>query len=211
MGVDPENADQPDEPDEQFDPELVREMLLEWANSPPDENDAAWLSRVFDRIGERGGSFTPPTTDNEGNPLPRLDLDSPPAAPEDPLLRVGYTLVTNLPEHWDFVMLQVTGAADDVRTAAMVRVPGGDPMSDMFFADLIEPCSALRRAMYEPGRGAWYNAMIALYRDGTLYPNYDHIGRPFGCWGPREVDLVLRDHELYPRDPEQLPPWHPAR
>lgn len=32
-----------------------------------------------------------------------------------------------------------------------------------------------------------------------------------GVWGPDEVELLRRDQELYPRAPEWLPPWHPAR
>lgn len=210
MSTDPESVDRPDTPDEQIDPERAREMLLEWAKSPPSENDAAFISSVFDGI-KRSRASTPPT-DEDGNPLPRLDMDSPPSASDDPLLRVGYALLAHLPERWDYVMLQATGAADDLRTVVMVRVPGRDPgMGIMFVTDLIEPCLALRQATYEPGRGAWYNAMIALYPDGTIRPIYDYTMPPFGDWGPRELDLVLRDHELYPRDPEQLPPWHPAR
>ena len=215
MGTDPDNADQPDALDEQFDPEFYRDVFAEWLDPSSDLNGEAALGRVFDRILERGGHLTPPTTDEEGNPLPRLDVDSPPAEPpEDPLLRVGYALLAHLPLNWESAILEIAGAADDVRTLATVRVHGDSPsVSDTrFFTDLTELCLALRQSTYEPGRGAWYNAFIMLVRDGTIKAaHYDFDLPPFGAWGPREVALVLRDHELYPRDPEQLPDWHPAR
>lgn len=212
MSGDPGSADQPDRPNEQIDPELVREMMLEWANAPPEEDEGTWLGRFFGRIVERYEP-PPPTTDEQGNPLPRLDVDDPPSVPDDPLLRVGYALLARLPEDWESATLQITGAADDVRTSVMVRVRGDFPSFNnlRFFTDLTEPCLALRQATYEPGKGAWHRAVISLYRDGTIHPSYNYVTPPFGAWGRREVDLVRRDHELYPRDPEQLPSWHPAR
>jgi hypothetical protein len=214
MSTNQDNVDQPDGPNEQFDRELLRELLLEWLDS----SSGLTVRDAFgelERILKRGGFVTPPPMDEEGNPLPRLDVDNPPAEPpEDPLLRVGYALLAHLPEHWENVFFQCSGAADDVRTHAMVHVPGErpSPRSTHFFTDLTEPCLALRQSTYEPGRGAWYNAFIMLVRDGTIKAaHYDFDLPPFGAWGPREVALVLRDHELYPRDPEQLPDWHPAR
>lgn len=209
MSTDPGNTEQSGRPDRQSNHEFAREILSEFLNSSTDVT----VEGVFDRILERGGFHTPPTTDEEGNPLPRLDLDNPPATPDDPLLRVAYALVAKLPEQWENVTLQVTGAADDIRTVAVVRVQGDRPSLNnlYFFTDLAEPCLALRQSTYEPGRGAWYYAFIQLFRDGTIDKTYNYVTPPFGAWGHREVDLVLRDHELYPRDPDRLPPWHPAR
>lgn len=162
------------------------------------------------------GEHVPETTDKQGNPLPRLNLDDPDPATDDPLLRVGYTLLAQLPEHWESAMLNVTAAADEARTfVVVVRRPAVDsepPETTFYLPGVAEACSALRRATYEAdGRGAWYNAHIRLDPNGTLVPLYDYDTPPFGYWGPNEVDLVRRDHELYPRDPELLPDWHPAR
>lgn len=200
MGADPDNADLPDRADALADldvsPELRAELLR-------------FSERMLALVNE------PPAEDEHGNPLPRLDIESPPtAAPEDPLLRVGYALLARLPEDWASVMLQVDAAADEVRTKTLVF--GEDPEAPgrpYFFTDLAEPCLTLRRATYEgdDGRGAWYHAMIRLYRDGAIHVIYSYESAPFGPWGPWEVELVRRDHELYPRDPENLPRWHPAR
>lgn len=157
----------------------------------------------------------PQTTDEHGNPLPRLNLDDPDLATDDPLLKVGYALLAQLPEPWEFAMLNVTAAADEARTFVVVRRPASDAEpfeTTLYLPGLAEACSELRRATYETdGRGAWYNAHIQLRRNGTMVPVYDFNTAPFGFWGPNEVDLVRRDHELYPRDPELLPDWHPAR
>ncbi|WP_129669466.1 hypothetical protein [Phytoactinopolyspora endophytica] len=156
-----------------------------------------------------------PPVDEHGDPLPRLNVDDPSPETDDPVLRVGYALLADLPLNWETAFLDVTAAADEVRTSAMVKVRGADAASHAFrfyFPEIAEACLALRRATYEPnGRGAWYNAIIRLDRDGTISLNYDFTNPPFGCWSPNEADLVLRDQVLYPRDPELLPPWHPAR
>ncbi|PZF84442.1 hypothetical protein [Jiangella anatolica] len=151
--------------------------------------------------------------DADGAPYPRLELDDPPAPTDDPLLAVGYALLAHLPEGWEFALLTVSAAADEVRTYVTVRLPGGDARHRilLYLPDVAAAALALRRATYEPdGRGAWYGALIRLDNDGRLATKYDYDGPPFMQWGPGEVELLRRDHELYPRDPEHLPPWHPV-
>jgi hypothetical protein len=199
MGADPDDADPPDE----------AEPFAELDVSPE-------LREELRRFSERAMALVnePPTEDEHGNPPPRLDVENPPATPpEDRLLRVGYALLARLPEHWPSAMLQVHAAADEVRTQTMIFGEDAEaPVRTCYFIDLAEPCLALRRASYEPdGRGAWYSAMIRLFSDGTIRPTYNYTSPPFGTWGAHEVELLIRDQELYPRDPEALPSWHPAR
>lgn len=201
MGTDPDDADLPDQPDE--------------ADGLADLDVSPELREELHRFSERMLALVsePPAEDEHGNPLPRLDIENPPASTDDPLLRVGYALLANLPEQWASAMLQVDVAADEVRTKTLVFGEGAEaPGRSYFFSDLAESCMALRRSFYEPdGRGAWYHATIQLYRSGAIRVHYSYDSPPFGPWGPREVELMLRDQELYPRDPENLPPWHPAR
>ncbi|WP_116947675.1 hypothetical protein [Jiangella endophytica] len=152
-----------------------------------------------------------PDTDEHGVPYPRLRLDDPPATTDDPLLTVGYTLLAHLPDGWEYALLTVSAAADEVRTNVTVRLPGGDARSRilLYLPDVAAACTALRRASYVPdGRGAWYGAIVRLDSDGRLATKYDFDSPPFLQWGPGEVELLRRDYELYPRDPEHLPPWH---
>ncbi len=155
------------------------------------------------------------TTDADGNPYPRLDLDGPPPATDDPLLRVGYALLAELPDEWEYALLIVSAAADEVRTWVIVKVPSDDvtAMRNLFYLPRVaEAAAALRRATHEPeGRGAWYTLTVRLERTGALKPRYDYESPPFMTWGPGEVELLRRDQELYPRDPAKLPDWHPAR
>lgn len=153
------------------------------------------------------------TTDEHGDPLPRLDLDDPRAARDDPLLGVGYALLGELPEGWESATLSASAAADEVRTTVMVRMPGDASFTHHLFylPAVAEACSTLRRSLYDEDGRAWYGLVVRLERSGVMDPSYDFDGPPFFQWGPREVGLVRRDQELYPRDPAQLPAWHPAR
>lgn len=155
------------------------------------------------------------TTDDDGNPYPRLDLDGAPPATDDPLLRVGYALFAELADEWEYALLMAHAAADDVRTQVMIRRPADDFATFqhlLYLPDVAGACAALRHSMYEPGgKGTWYAVTVKLKRNGVLVPHYDYEGPPFIPWGPGEVELLRRDQELYPRDPAQLPDWHPAR
>lgn len=195
MGTDPDDAG----------------LLDGLADMPDDPELLAELRRLLKRV----QMHAQPSRDEHRDLHCQLDLDNPPAAPEEPLLQIGYVLLTQLPQYWETVFLQVTAAADEVRTLAVVRMQEDDDPLDSrfyFFRDLVEPSLALRRSTYEPaGRGAWYNAHIRLFRDGTIDAKYDYHSPPFGFWGLNEAALVMRGQELCPRAPERLPHWHPAR
>ncbi|RIQ21634.1 hypothetical protein [Jiangella rhizosphaerae] len=169
------------------------------------------IRRVMTRENRR---LSEETTDEHGNPLPRLDLDHPPATTDDPLLRVGYALLPHLPTGWLTAILNVAAAADDVRTWVMITKPG-EGLSQYehlhYLPDVAEAAASLRHATYEPERGAWYGFILRLNANGTLVLREDYESPPFLHWGPREVELVRRDQVLYPRPPERLPAWHPAR
>ena len=95
----------------------------------------------------------------------------------------------------------------------LVRAPEKVPFDPylLYLPAVADACSRLRRSMYEAGGRAWYNAFVRLAPNGTLTPTYDYEGPPFLHWGAREVELARHDQELYPRDPGQLPAWHPSR
>jgi hypothetical protein len=154
------------------------------------------------------------TTDDEGDPLPRLDLDDPRASTDDPLLRIGYALLGHLPAGWLYAALHASAAADEVRTGVMVKLEGGGPLTFrhlLYLPDVAAACADLRRSMYEPARGAWYSIMVMLRQNGALSPQFFNDQPPFGNWGPGDAELLRRDQELYPRPAERLPEWHPAR
>jgi hypothetical protein len=191
-------------------PQESLESLREMASNVGDE-ELGRLLREGTAAHER--DVTAATTDEHGNPLPRLNIDDPQAMTTDPLLRVGYALLAELPERWEAAVLSVTAAADEVRTNVLVRTPDkvSFELHMLYLPETAAACSELRRTMYEADGRVWYNAIIRLNSNGTLVPNYDFQGPPFTYWGPREADLARRDQELYPRQPGDLPPWHPSR
>lgn len=154
------------------------------------------------------------TTDDDGDPLPHLDLDDPPASTDDPLLRVGYALLGHLPAGWLYATLHVSAAADELRMSVMVKLAADGPVSFrhlLYLPDVAAACAALRRSMYTEDDGTWYSFTLMLRQNGAMSTHVLDFRPPFGDWGPGEADLLRRDHELYPRPPERLPNWHPAR
>ncbi|WP_147375245.1 hypothetical protein [Jiangella rhizosphaerae] len=151
------------------------------------------------------------------DPPPVLQFDGPRPETDDPLLRLGYAVVDRMPvdDHWwSRITLQITAAADTVRTCVVATFQEDDAPYEryLYLPGLEEACLELRRSMYDPSTGAWYRAIITIERPRLHIKHwYDYEAPPFaGFWGPREWESIQRDHELYPRDPDELPDWHPA-
>lgn len=181
----------------------------------PSDPDEAALHELVQRLTLREHRRqSAETTDQDGNPLPRLALDDPHPETADPLLRVGYALRDELTGDWLTATLMVSAAADEVRTWAMITRPDPGPQKYghlLYLPEVAAAAAALRRSAYEPnGRGAWYSTVIRLNANGTVVEHPDYDGPPFMFWGPNEVELLRRDHELYPRPADRLPEWHPA-
>ena len=151
------------------------------------------------------------------DPPPRISLTDERPATDDPLLILGYALLDHLPDDWTSARLYVTSAAETVRTWVDVDTGHSDEPGEEAFAvpEIAAECLALRKSMYEPGKGTWYNATITLEHKsphvGQLTTRFDNERRPFVYWGPEEIELVHRDIELFPRDPDWMPEWHPLR
>jgi hypothetical protein len=72
--------------------------------------------------------------------------------------------------------------------------------------------------MYAERTGTWYNATFHLSAGGDIAGEFDYDNPPYGglasddpaSEGEADPGLLLEDHELYPRDDEHLPTWHPA-
>lgn len=62
--------------------------------------------------------------------------------------------------------------------------------------------------------GTWYRATISVDENKQVTASFDYESKPYGEdeEGSAEViDLLTQDHELFPRDLEHLPDWHPAK
>lgn len=151
------------------------------------------------------------------DPFPRISLTDQRPATDDPLLLLGYALLDHLPDDWRRAKLYVSSAAETVRTWVDVDTGHDDEPGEEHFAmpDIANECLALRKAMHDPEKGTWYRASITLeYKAphvGELTTRFDNDSQPFVYWGLEEIELVRQDHELFPREVEELPDWHPLR
>lgn len=151
------------------------------------------------------------TTDEDGNPLPRLDLDAT-TAPGDPLLRVAYTLLGHLPDGWRYAILSASAAADDVRTSVTVKLEGDGPLTMrhlLYLPDVAAACAEQRRSRYEDGHDAWYSATFLLRRSGvvsTFYPDHP----PFGVWARTTRRSWSATRSCTPARRSGCPPSTPA-
>ncbi|SDT37571.1 hypothetical protein SAMN04515669_3776 [Jiangella sp. DSM 45060] len=151
------------------------------------------------------------------DPPPVLQLDGPRHEIDDPLLKLGYAVVDRMPvedDWWSKIVLRITAAADTVRTSVVATFQEDDTPEDRHFylPGLEDACLELRQSMYDHNTGAWYAAIITIERPRLNMGRwYDYEAPPFaGFWGPQEWELIQRDHEMYPREVDELPDWHPA-
>lgn len=134
---------------------------------------------------------------------------------------IGHAMVAAAPERWRKITLTATTAAD--MTSAQVSVDMQDGTvhnTSKLDRDGVLAISGLRKSMYQEGKGAWYNATITVDESGKILADFDYDNAPFGgiaddddpdSEGDAEPDLLIEDNEMYPRDLEFLPDWHPAR
>ncbi|MFD7158313.1 immunity protein YezG family protein [Kribbella sp. NPDC059898] len=126
------------------------------------------------------------------------------------LSRIGRSMARSAPSGWEQTELRITGAGP--MSGTTLRATAGDNSTAHKIAldhDGQDAADDLRKEMYQPGKGAWYNATITLTHTGKLAANFDYDTPPFE--GDADSDLLIEDDRLFPRDPEHLPPWHPAK
>lgn len=89
-------------------------------------------------------------------------------------------------------------------------------------AAIFKTMANLRRALYQPGKGAWLSANVAVDVSGKYSFDYNYDKRPH--WNSRTSLLEPRpdrpvrpsdiafveDLEQFPRSPENIPDWYPV-
>jgi hypothetical protein len=126
------------------------------------------------------------------------------------LTAIGRAMARAAAPGWERVEVTITGAGPmSGTTVAVVDGNGVTDRSAGLDDEGQDAADELRRDMYQPGKGTWYNATVTLTNSGKLNAGFDYDNPPFG--GDADADLLLEDQRLFPRDPEHLPAWHPAR
>ena len=144
--------------------------------------------------------------------------------PDQPLEKaVGEAMIAaeEVPSGWKTLTLDVTAAGDLIESGFEAAMPDGSTEDLEAPDDANHAARALRRAMYTPGIGTWWNATFTVAADSKVVRAvYDYDNPPLGglvddddpdAGGDADDALMLKDHLLFPRDEAHLPAWHPAR
>ncbi|ALG09687.1 hypothetical protein [Kibdelosporangium phytohabitans] len=110
------------------------------------------------------------------------------------------------PMTWETIRLEVQATVVTSMASTSVVNRDGRPGSLVLPDGFMDKLRDYRAACYEPGRGTWYSAVIALRVDGEpdIALHYDEKPE-WGVW-PHPTSYV-RDLELFPRDEEHVPGW----
>lgn len=143
------------------------------------------------------------------------------SVPDPSLLNaIGRAMADAAPEGWKTLTLDVTAAGNLTDVGFDVEMHDGSEPDIEPPDDGVDVAAALRKAMYEPDKGTWYNATFTVDDTGKITADFDYDNPPLGGMvnddepdpgGDADDALMLKDHKTYPRDPENLPSWHPAR
>ncbi len=122
---------------------------------------------------------------------------------------IGKALLRSCPAvDWARIELQVTAAGRMVGTNLEVTQADGTVNRLHSIDDEGEDaCHALRKQMYQPEKGAWYNAHFHLDQSLRFEAEFDYDNPPFD--GAAAPELLTEDQRILPRRLEDLPPWHP--
>jgi hypothetical protein len=132
---------------------------------------------------------------------------------EGQLKEIGQAALDAAPVGWKTITIEVTGLADTLETASVAETSSGE---EGFVLDMDGGIAVmeLRGAMHREGVGTWYRATIGVDENKQVTASFDYESKPYeeDEEGSAEViDLLTQDHELFPRDLEHLPDWHPAK
>ncbi|UNX54736.1 hypothetical protein MF406_00010 [Georgenia sp. TF02-10] len=126
-------------------------------------------------------------------------------APE--LQRVAQGLVRVAPTGWTRarVLCRMTGSRGEILAGA-TRPDGSEVALPALPGDVGKALAEMRHKGYEPGKGAWFGALVTLESSGRLSVRLDHEHEQ--QWAkPLEPGQYTEDLRRYPRDPEHIPDW----
>jgi hypothetical protein len=129
--------------------------------------------------------------------------------------RVGQSMIDDAPLGWERLNLTATAAGGSIEVSGTVI----SRQRTLPFLPSVNADAALiqlRQTMFRPGHGTWYLAHFSLALDGELEVDYDYNSIPLDEVHRTGVDddlreILVEDQELFPRDQENLPGWHPCR
>lgn len=122
---------------------------------------------------------------------------------------IGSAMVKAAPEGWAKAVLKVSAVASTMETQLAFEMLDGSTEAGLSIdVEAQVACDDLRDAMYEEGKGTWYNAAFGVQPTGEVEVEFDYDNPPFEGGGT--PDLLEDDQRAYPRDAAHLASWHPA-
>ncbi|HET6989510.1 MAG TPA: hypothetical protein VFI00_22970 [Kribbella sp.] len=120
---------------------------------------------------------------------------------------IARALTAGLAPGWREVSAVYRATAPYAELDGTVLGPDGertqlDPLPDGL-EDLFE---ALRRQMYQPGKGAWLTAYVSVTADGHFSTDFDYDHEP-GWSIPVDAGIYSADLAEFPRDDQYVPVW----
>ncbi|MFC7621219.1 hypothetical protein [Microlunatus sp. GCM10028923] len=126
---------------------------------------------------------------------------------------IGRAAVDQAPPGWTWITIVIDAMGDSARVDSVAHTDESETPFNLGGPGGLA-CLDLREAMYRPKVGTWYRAHFRIDVSGQLASDFDYDSRPYDAEeeGSADVrDVLLHDHEMYPRDKEHLPDWHPAK
>lgn len=129
------------------------------------------------------------------------------------LTEIGQAALAAAPRGWTRITLEASGMGPATDTSARAETSTGVELFTID-ADGAAACAKLRKSMFKDSTGTWYRASFTIDSSKQLTVEFDYEAKPYDEDEDGEdflVDLLLDDHKRFPRDPEHLPDWHPAK
>jgi hypothetical protein len=134
---------------------------------------------------------------------------------EDLLRDVFRELIASAGGDWTSLELAVIGVGARTSFSAVATSRDGSQSTPRLSTDGARACVKLREVMYRPGGGTWYTARFTVDATQQCQVNYDYDSEPTDPDFEETVDDIrdelIEDQEMFPRDQEHLPGWHPCR
>ena len=120
---------------------------------------------------------------------------------------IARALTAGLPAGWREVSAVYLATAPYAELDATLVGPGGEPTQLDPLPDGLEDLfEALRRQMYQPGKGAWMTAHVGVTADGRFTTDFDYDHEP--AWSiPVDAGIYAADLAEFPRDDQYIPDW----
>lgn len=138
-------------------------------------------------------------TNPENNPTaPAVDADR----VRDELAQA---LVSGAPPDWAEIHLVFRGSSTICQEEVTGSTLSGGTLLMPPPPDSAQRLKQLRAAMYEPGRGTWFSAVITVKRNDEAAFVFNYTDDPH--WTPVSPAVFTLDQERFPRDEQHIPAW----